>query len=84
MLGDRRPGHVEIGGDVANRAFALGQHGDDGAPRRVGERTEDRLGGVDGGRHIKPFGFALYETFWFYVKHEISGASALPSGPRFA
>jgi hypothetical protein len=47
VLGDRRKGHIEWLGELANGGFALRQSGEDGAAGVVGERPEDEIeGGV--------------------------------------
>ncbi len=43
MLEDRRHRHVERLGELGDRRLAPGQPGQDGAPRRVGQRAEHRV-----------------------------------------
>src|SRR6266704_2818981 len=49
MLGDGGTAHRERLGELADRALALGQPGEDGAPRRVGECRERGAEAI--GRH---------------------------------
>ncbi len=45
MLGNRREAHLEGFGDIRHGHVVLEQHGEDRAPRRIGQRGKDGIEG---------------------------------------